>query len=147
MWVELVLLYQKHHKRTQIAITKDADSPLFCNPAIKRRLSPQAIQAVLDELCKQGYGEWQDANRTVCSTSSRTLSEWAVALSKWAQASGAHRTVCTLYELHDGDETRGEDFHGLDLALLLGALKVLEQGKKAALIPGQTLAETGVKFL
>lgn len=36
MWVELVLLYQKHHNRTQVVVNKDADSPLFSNTAIKR---------------------------------------------------------------------------------------------------------------
>jgi hypothetical protein len=39
------------------------------------------------------------------------------------------------------------EFHGLDGDVVLGALQSLEARRKAAIVPGGTLDETGVKFL
>ena len=40
-------------------------------------------------------------------------------------------SVCTLYELTKGDETKGTDFHGLENEVILKALKYLEENKKS----------------
>jgi hypothetical protein len=38
------------------------------------------------------------------------------------------------------------DFHGLEVTVIMSALKILVQQRKATLIPGDSVGETGVKF-
>lgn len=72
----------------------------------------------------------------------RTTEEWADLIAKWARSTGHGNSVCTLYELCEGDETEQQPFHGLDPSLLLDALKHLQRNGKAEL-----MGEEGVKFL
>ncbi len=56
--------------------------------------------------------------------------------------------ICTLYELAQGDITRGEEFHDkLDSRILLEAMKLLLAQNKASLILTDSIDETGIKFL
>ena len=55
-------------------------------------------------------------------------------------------SVCTLYELQEGDETEGESFHGLPTAVLMAALRVLDGDGRAALVEGRDISELGIKF-
>ncbi len=51
-------------------------------------------------------------------------------------------TVCTFYELTDGEDTRGQPFHGLERELLVKSLRALENQGKAEIFE----SEDGVKF-
>lgn len=51
-----------------------------------------------------------------------------------------------VYELQTGAATKGAEFHGLDLDVLMIALRLLSRQGKATLVSGETLSETGVKF-
>lgn len=146
MWTDLILSYQKAHGRSQINTSTDAQCELFFNKAIQRQLSGEAIKTILDELVKQGYGEWQDENKVVCSTSDRSLDDWAQVVYKWAAETGQEKSICTVYELTEGDLTAGEEFVGLDIALMVRVLKRLEEAGKVTLIPGDAASEMGVKF-
>ena len=51
-------------------------------------------------------------------------------------------TVCTLYEITEGENTADEEFHGLDTEVLIKVLRTLEASKKAELFDDNQ----GVKF-
>ena len=51
-------------------------------------------------------------------------------------------TVCTFYELTEGDDTVGQPFHGLDREILVKSLRTLEKQHKAEIFE----TEDGVKF-
>jgi len=53
-------------------------------------------------------------------------------------------TVCTLFELSQGEETEQQEFHGLEDWLLMRALRTLEVEGKAELLTVGDLE--GVKF-
>jgi ESCRT-II complex subunit VPS25 len=78
----------------------------------------------------------------------RTPEEWATLIYNWVCANGMTNTVCTLFELHSGDDTQGQEFHGIELWLLQRALGVLERQGKAELVPGSSAdrSDWGVKF-
>lgn len=57
---------------------------------------------------------------------------------------GLTDTVCTLYELTEGEDTVDREFHGLERPLLVKALKTLENEGKAELI--NIDGNEGVKF-
>jgi len=55
--------------------------------------------------------------------------------------------MSTLEEIANGDESRGESFHGLPLPLIHSAIQQLTASDRAVLVQGGSLEETGVKFL
>ena len=55
-------------------------------------------------------------------------------------------TVCTLYELREGEAAEGEEFYGLDNGTLVSALRILEKAKKAQIFKGDDPDSVGVKF-
>ena len=72
----------------------------------------------------------------------RTAEEWADEISKWARSTGHGNSVCTLYELTEGEDTEQESFHGLDTSILIEALECLQKRGRAEL-----MGDEGVKFL
>ncbi|CDI97629.1 vacuolar protein sorting associated protein 25 [Echinococcus multilocularis] len=104
--------------------------------------------------CHAGYGGWvvqsiksacfciNDRSHKVASIQWRKASSWAADIEKWVRATGRGNTVCTIYEITDGDDTEGEPFHGLDRAVITEALRYLEKHGKAEIMDGGE----GVKF-
>ncbi|GAP91240.1 putative vacuolar protein-sorting-associated protein [Rosellinia necatrix] len=74
----------------------------------------------------------------------RTPDEWAALLEAWVDETAQKGTVLTLYELSQGEETIGTEFHGLELDLLQKALQVLVKRNKAQIFGQED--QLGVKF-
>ncbi|KAG9469518.1 hypothetical protein GDO78_020321 [Eleutherodactylus coqui] len=91
-----------------------------------------------------GNLEWLDKNKTRFLIMWRRPDEWGKVLYQWVSKNGTTNSVFTLYELINGDDTVGEEFHGLDEAMLLRSLEALQMEHKAEII---TLNDSkGVKF-
>ncbi len=72
----------------------------------------------------------------------RKASGWAQEIERWVRSTGRGNTVCTLYEIVDGDDTEGETFHGIDQTVIMEALRYMEKhGKAEVMGDGE-----GVKF-
>lgn len=145
LWRELILRYHTHHKISQLVVH---DCPLWRNAALPRRLTASDVAAVMDDFCAHGHGEWQDAaTKTVCRILWRTPQQLAADIYAWAQSAGYIGSVCTVYELHSGEDVHGMSFQGLDdEELLRRALAVLEQQGKCTVFKGDTSKEDGIKF-
>ncbi|KAI0434237.1 ESCRT-II complex subunit-domain-containing protein [Xylaria sp. FL1042] len=74
----------------------------------------------------------------------RTPEEWAALVEAWVDETAQKGTVLTLYELSQGEDTIGTEFHGLDLELLQKALQVLVKRNKAQIFGQED--QLGVKF-
>ena len=140
-WAALVLNYHKHHRILKIRLSDHMSSELFYNKSIDRRLDSEAVLQVMKYLHKKGNIEWEDKQQTSCIILWHTLIEWSELIYKWAEQGGYVNTVLTIHELLEGDDTVGEEFHGLQNWFLIKILKVLEGKRKAELI-----GEEGVKF-
>jgi len=140
-WCALILDFHKCHKKYTLDVAESQSSPLFYNKEIDRKLSPDAIITILEELRKKGNVEWTDKSKTHCLVMWRTPTEWGKLIYQWVSGHGMLSTVMTLYELVNGDDTVGQDFHGLDTPILTRALQTLQQERKAELI-----GDEGVKF-
>merc|ERR1711973_78925 len=148
-WSELVLSYFKHKKLFNLDVTEAQSSPLFYNKKIERKLPAEGINIVLEELQKKGNLEWEDKRKQRCYIMWRTPDEWSTLIFKWVQENGMTDTVCTLFELREGDDTAKEEFHGLDMWTLKKALSVLEQKGKAQMFEAPEATDDsglGVKF-
>ncbi|KAK4034436.1 ESCRT-II complex subunit-domain-containing protein [Parachaetomium inaequale] len=140
------------------------DSPrdtreLFHNPHLNRSLSLSDIREVIAFLRKDGRAEYiisPTSNTTDGGGANdneggdivwiywRTPEEWASLVESWVEGTGQKGTVFTVYELVEGEGTRGSDFHGLDQELLLKALNVLVKRGKAQIFGQED--SLGVKF-
>lgn len=74
----------------------------------------------------------------------RRPEEWADLVLRWVEEMGMRGVVVTMWELGEGDGTRGWDFHGMDEVLLQRSVQVLVKRGRAQVF-GEMGAE-GVKF-
>ena len=144
-WKKLILSYTKEHKWWTLDVIDVQATDLFTNKAINRHLNIDSIYIVLEDLKNQGSLEWIDKNRKRCYIYWRTPEEWGEQIYSWAKANGMLQTVCTFYELTEGEDTIAEDFYGMDNGLLIKALRTLEVQNKAEIIMDDA-TPGGVKF-
>jgi ESCRT-II complex subunit VPS25 len=143
-WASLSLDYCQHNKLYTTDLSELHQSQLFNNERIARQLNIEGVRAVFEVLEKQRHVEWLDKNHTRCHVYWRRPEEWGKLIYDWVVSNGLLNTVCTFYELTNGDDTAAEPFHGLDKAVLAKALGHLEQQNKAELIT--VSGNEGVKF-
>lgn len=141
-WADLILKYQRHNQQAVININDE--TVLFTNDTLKRTLSIEGKLLILEQLQSSGNAAPVDKKRQQWEIYWHPLEEWAGIIHRWATANGMTNTVCTLFELTSGDTSTGEEFHGLDTAVLLKALRVLEGQQKCELINFDD--NEGVKF-
>jgi len=99
------------------------------------------------DFVKSGHGEWEDQLlKTRCRILWRRPEAFASDIYEWADSNGYINSVCTLYELHSGEDVNGTSFEGADEELLRRAIGILEGQGKAKLFKGETSSEDGVKF-
>ncbi len=143
LWRDLLLTYHTHHKLKTLIVH---ECPLWSNVDIDRRLDASGVSAVMEDFVRSGHGEWTDETRTKCRVLWRTPSQLASDIYEWAAKNGFVGSVCTIYELHSGEDVDGMSFEGADEELLRRAVSVLEERGQAAVFKGETSAEDGVKF-
>uniref|UniRef100_A0A3B5L5E9 Vacuolar protein-sorting-associated protein 25 n=1 Tax=Xiphophorus couchianus TaxID=32473 RepID=A0A3B5L5E9_9TELE len=108
------------------------------------KLPVEAIQVVFEELRKKGNLEWLDKNKSRCLVMWRRPEEWGKLIYQWVSKNGMNNSVFTLYELSNGDDTDGEEFHGLEDWMLQRSLQALQTEGKAEIISMDD--GKGVKF-
>ncbi|XP_076088284.1 vacuolar protein-sorting-associated protein 25-like [Mytilus galloprovincialis] len=144
-WCSLILNYHKQKKSYSIDVTEILNSQLCHNKEIDRKLSLDGLYTVLDELCRTGHLEWKDPKtKKQCLVMWRTPEEWGNLIYSWIISKSMTNTVCTFYELTNGEESEGTEFHGLEKWLLLRAIKTLEAQRKAEIMMFDD--SEGVKF-
>jgi len=124
------------------------DCPLFTNEKIDRSLSSSDIFVIVSDFVKSGNGEWEDEEtKTRCRILWRKPEQLAEDLYDWAVKSGFVNEVCTMYELHSGEDVADASFAGIGEEMIRRAVNVLEDQGKATVFKGTTSDEDGVKFL
>ncbi|CAG9998971.1 unnamed protein product [Clonostachys byssicola] len=148
-WSALVLAYARHHRIFRLGLSAAADSDLFYNRRLDRRLGMPDIRELLDFMKKDGRIEYASGGNgsgegEVVFVYWRKPEEWARKIEKYVEETGQKGSVLTVYELGEGEGTRGTEIHGIDNEVLLKALNVLVR-KGRAQIFGQDDSQ-GVKF-
>ncbi|CAJ2505254.1 Uu.00g126480.m01.CDS01 [Anthostomella pinea] len=140
--------YNHNTNNTNTSINTD---DLLHNRRINRRLSPAHAREILEFMRKEGRAEYvngsggdDDAGGDVVWVYWRTPEEWASLLEAWVDGTAQKGMVLTLYELTEGEGTRGTEFHGLEPELLQKALHVLVKRGKAQIFGQED--HQGVKF-
>ncbi|KAI3324253.1 vacuolar protein-sorting-associated protein [Xylariaceae sp. AK1471] len=160
-WATLILSYCAHHKIYKLSLTSPATEELFHNRRIGKRLSLADAREVLEFMRRDGRVEFikptggggrgggEDdggggGGGDVAWVYWKTPEEWAQLIEAWVDDTAQKGTVLTLYELSQGEDTIGTEFHGLDLELLQKALQVLVKRSKAQIFGQED--QLGVKF-
>ncbi|GLC41451.1 hypothetical protein PLESTB_001010200 [Pleodorina starrii] len=145
LWCSLILGYCQHTKTYVLDV--QAESRLFANDSINRKLSTDARVAILDDLVAQGRAEWLDKSKAQCLVFWKRVDEWAAVLMDFVRTYGLSDSVMTLDELVGGDDVRGTELFGLHQEVLTRVLRLLETQGKVRTFKGSTVEEHGVKFL
>ncbi|XP_033227980.1 vacuolar protein-sorting-associated protein 25 [Belonocnema kinseyi] len=143
-WKNLVLEYYRVTKQAIVDIREVQSSALFNNTSINRKLPSEVVLIILEELAKSGNASPLDKSKQRWLVYSHTLEEWGEIVYNWAQENGFVGSVCTLFELTQGEDTVNQEFYGLDTEVLIRSLRTLESSKKAELIMFDE--HQGVKF-
>ncbi|KAE9418594.1 hypothetical protein Angca_008034, partial [Angiostrongylus cantonensis] len=83
-WASLVIDYTQHNKIYTLDVAEVANSELFYNQKLNRRLSPEGIRAVFEYLEQKKHIEWLDIGKTRCHIYWRRPDEWAALIYTWA---------------------------------------------------------------
>lgn len=81
------------------------------------------ILLVLDELARSGNASPLDKSKQKWLVHWHTLEEWGTIIYDWAQNKGLTGSVCTFYELTQGDDTVNE---GIEKKFIKNNDKMLE---------------------
>jgi len=144
LWGDLILDYSKAKKKYEYDVTEKNE--LFVNQKINRKLNPEAIRAIFEDLVDRGNAEWQDKEKRRITIYWRRPEEWGNLIYQWVDKSGKNNSVLTVYEIQQGEDTEKQEFHGLETKLLLKALKSLERQGKCQIFSGNQEDNLGVKF-
>lgn len=155
LWSDLVLTYCRYTRTFRLSPVDAADWTLFYNQSLRRGLALRDIREVLNFMAgPEGdhRAEWIDSasgkkgavEAAECWVYWRRPEEWAGLIEGWVDATGQKGTVLTLYELVEGDATRGQEWAGMDMELLQKSLQVLVKRGKAGIFGGDE--QPGVKF-
>lgn len=143
LWRELILSYHTNFKIKTLVVH---DCPLWANKDVQRELDNDAIGRVMNSFVKSGHGEWEDDTKTRCRIMWRKPEQLASDIYAWAEVNGYINSVCTVYELHSGEDVNGMSFEGADEELLRRSLAILENQCKCTMFKGETSEEDGIKF-
>ena len=157
LWRDLILRY---HTEKKLKIMKLYDCPLWKNNTIHRQLDENDILFIVEDFVRHGNGEWVNENNDDNKNNNRKThirilwrkpEQLALDIYTWAEnngyaGSGSTGGICTLYELHSGEDIHGMSFQGADEELLLRALQILQQQGKCTIFQGDTSSEHGIKF-
>lgn len=109
-WAALVLAYGRHHRLFRLRADEAADWDLFCNRRLGRRLEAPARRLVLDQLRRDGAADLlpgRSAPDGPVLLYWRALDDWAALVDRFVDQTGHRGAVMTLYELTEGDASRG----------------------------------------
>ncbi|XP_014209082.1 nucleolar protein 12 isoform X1 [Copidosoma floridanum] len=104
-WKSLVLNYFKTTKQTNLDFREIHSNPLFNNTSIDRKLPVEVVTMIIEELARTGNAIPLDKSKQRWIVSWHTLEEWADIIYSWAQTNAFIGSVCTFYELTQGEDT------------------------------------------
>jgi ESCRT-II complex subunit VPS25 len=95
--------------------TDTAASELFFNRKLNRRLNTADVRELIEFMRKDGRAEYVGGGGAtggdVVWIYWRSPEEWAALLEAWVEETAQKGTVLTLYELTEGDATRGTGWY------------------------------------
>ncbi|SCU93033.1 LADA_0G00980g1_1 [Lachancea dasiensis] len=150
-WCDLLLNYAKDNKAWCLnhegSILRDSESSnasIFKNETIQRVAPAPFIDQIWKEMVR-GQKAVKNSDEAYFILW-RSLEQWSSLVLQWFETSGKLNQVVTLYELLEGDESLGWEFHGMHQTLCELCLQKLCDRGRATLLKEQNKI-MGVKVL
>lgn len=120
-WASLVLSYARHHHLSRLRLSDAAETDLFYNRRLERRLQPPDIRELVDAMVKDGRAEYATGTGTGTTSAAadggggerdvvfiywKKPEEWAALVEQYVEDTAQKGSVLTVYELSEGDGTR-----------------------------------------
>ncbi|SAL98936.1 hypothetical protein [Absidia glauca] len=147
-WSDVILRYARHYRIFTMnlsQVTAPGGSSLFENTRIKRRLSLETLQEVIEFMVQQGTAKW-NKDKTHAFLFWRKPDDWADLILQWVNQCGLNNTIVTMYEIAHGELAEGQEFYEMDHDVLLITVQVLVKRGVAQLFKGSEDEDMGVKF-
>jgi ESCRT-II complex subunit VPS25 len=108
-WADLILAYARHNRIFRLSLSEAADSDLFVNRKLDRRLQFDDIRDVVSFMHADGRVEYVGGGTSgdVVFLYWRKPEEWAELVENYVEETGQKGSVLTVYELVEGDGTKG----------------------------------------
>ncbi|KAG0263983.1 Vacuolar protein-sorting-associated protein 25 [Mortierella polycephala] len=148
LWGTIIMRYYRHHRLYQLDLDDSlTNEQLFNNQRINRKLKPEAIQAIVDEMVKKGDAEWDaTSQKRRAIIYWRKPEDWAAMISSWVFESGLNNSILTYYEIAHGENSEDQEFYNIHATVLQKTMDVLVKRGVAATFQGANFEEMGVKF-
>ncbi|KAG2393701.1 hypothetical protein C9374_007232 [Naegleria lovaniensis] len=143
-WSSLILKYYEHQRKFVMNVAEE-EMNFFNNKNINRKMQKDTIYDLLEDMVSKERAEWADKKKETIFIYWKTPAEWADKIQKWVDDNGLTNTVCTFFELLEGEAGEGSEFFEMNPEVFKKALKVLEKRGKAEIF--QSGDNEGVKFL
>lgn len=147
LWGNLVCAFMQSINKTELDVLATLETPLFYNKKLGRQLSKESVDQVIEFLIKSNNAKWLDDQKIRARIIWRTPEEWGNIIRKYYDSIGKLGEVLTYEEIINGEETEGENFHGINPQMFNEAMQALEAKGKAKIFPNKMILESGVKFL
>lgn len=117
-WTSLVLGYARHHRLFRLRLSDAAETELFANRKLDRRLQMPDIRELMDSMVKEGRAEYATGGSSSSSAAAaeggqdvvlvwwKKPEEWAALVEGYVEETAQKGSVLTVYELSEGDGTR-----------------------------------------
>ncbi|CAR29819.1 ZYRO0G17732p [Zygosaccharomyces rouxii] len=157
-WMDLILQYAKSHNAWCMSaegsiVTEGSESvqeSIFVNNEIERSVPQVFINEIWSTMCQEGKAIGTDKGKKESPTYYilwRTVDSWASLILQWFESAGKLQQVVTIYELSQGDESIGWEFHGMPEPLTADCLKPLCHRHRATIVNDEYGKPVAVKVV
>ena len=149
MSAEGKLIVDKGNTEINSSTGLNNEKSFFLNEEIQRAAS----EAFIDEIWLQMFQEGKALKSERGQSSStyyilwKSLDLWASLILQWFESSVKLNQVVTLYELSQGDESIGWEFHGMPEPLLAQCIKPLCDRNRATILKDEFDRPVGLKVI
>lgn len=144
LWTSLILSHCQHNHIFYLTDSLD----IFTNSSINRTIHPNLYKAITTHMLSTK--KLSKSNKGTFLVWYKSPSEWSSLLHNYAVRTGnTSGAILTLYELMEGEESVGEEFHALPEDTWRVVLEELEREGKARVFgqdTAQNSTEIGIKF-
>lgn len=157
-WIDLILQYAKSHNAWRMSAegniigeeSESVEGSIFINDEIKRSVPQVFVNEIWSIMCHEGKAIGMDKDKKESSSYYilwRNIDSWGSLILQWFESAGKLQQVVTIYELSQGDESIGWEFHGMPEALTAICLKPLCQRHRATIVNDEYGKPVAVKVV
>lgn len=121
---------------------------IFSNESIGRTVPPLFIKEILSHMLTKGSLVQGGSDTTSAYLVLwKNMDSWASLMLEWCETTNKLGQVVTLYELTNGDESIGWDFHGMPQGLAARCLRLLVKRGRATMLQDEYDRDIAVKVI